>query len=157
MNQDYSNKYQKYKLKYLEKKNKTINMIGGGNENIDALLKMMTEHKILIKMLHFQTKSYGYHKTLDSYLCIFLSKFDKLFEVIQGCFNQQLDTSNINIECSMLNDNNITSYLQNFKKMFIEITNNLINTNPNTTMGITNIRDDILSEIDNLIYLLMFK
>lgn len=149
----YKNKYLKYKDKYM---NTLKNQDGGADilptydKNILNIISFFFEHKIKIKMLHFQTKNYGTHKALDAYLTEFNNKFDRFMEVAQGNVNK-LTNTNIKIDVKMLSDDTIIDYLSYF------ITH--LNTIDSLTShnGLRAIRDELVADADQLKYLLTFN
>ena len=109
----------------------------------EFLTKVFFEHQIQIKMLHFQTKDYGAHKELDTYLQKFLTNFDKYMEVSQG-ISGRLKLTKLDIQISTtpkLND-------------FIRIINKSKN---QVSSDLSAILDDMTADVNQLKYLLTFK
>ena len=112
------------------------------------LLKLQNQFKIL----HWQTESFAQHKTFDKAYNTLGDLIDKLVETHQGKygrlnFNSPFDISLVNIA-----DIEIENVLK-------EAANYLITTfsethSPDTDSDCLNIRDEILSEINKLRYLL---
>lgn len=119
-------------------------------EIMELLLIVCFKHQIQLKMFHFQTKKYGAHKASDKYLDDFNTLFDKLMEVTQGIFGK-VTTTNININCEMLTDDNINEYLNKFVKTIRELDNPL-----SKYSELLNIRDEIIANANQLKYLLTF-
>lgn len=158
---NFENKYRKYKKKYFQALS-NLNPIFNDNlekiiklnkNNCESILCKFFEHQIQIKMLHFQTKKYGFHKTLDEYLSKFNSLFDKFMEVCQGVIEGRLNNTNININVSMVTDENIIYYIDSFiKVVLIDMIENFTD-----NKGLISIRDEMIAEAEQLKYLLSFN
>lgn len=147
-------KYNKYKTKYNDLLRKQQKQQGGDDVNNtndqtkENIVQILFSHKIMIKMLHFQTKKYSYHKILDVYLTGFDLNFDKYMEVIQGIESSRLQNSTMNINVEMATDINIIEKLNEFidflKKLNIQ------------NEGLNDVRNGMVKEAENLKYLLTF-
>lgn len=158
---DYKQKYQKYKRKYLS--------IGGTNDSenqtkspLSSILNAMFKHQLQIKMLHFTTKSFSVHKSLDIYLVTFRLLFDKFMEVSQGIESVgQLNVQTMNINATGIKDGNeLKSELDNFVNNTLngKIMNELMTSiGDPKSLGLLSIRDEIIDEAQKLRYLLLFK
>lgn len=118
---------------------------------IEALLCLSFNHQLQMKMYHFQTLEYGAHKAVDSYLSKFTDNLDKFMEVAQGIFGK-FKIKYLDIKFETLNDQNI---VENLNK-FINILRNC-DQFINTYTELTNIRDEMVGDINQLKYLLTFK
>jgi hypothetical protein len=125
------------------------------NVQLDLLCTKFFEHKIQIKMLHFQTRKYNYHKILDDYYNQFEEYFDKFMEVAQGNYNCRLSLKEIKLNVSMINDNE-KSINELLTKFCQENLFNLFSTLPNNE-ALTTIRDDIINLINKTKYLISFE
>ena len=115
---------------------------------IAKLLQLRTD----IKMFHWQTKSFAYHKISDELLGSIDDLTDKLVEAICGLTNSR---PNI-LPGSTIRISNLVD-----KKNFIDVLKqaNTFLREPNTLLSsteIANIRDEILGSIDKALYLLSF-
>lgn len=117
----------------------------------NKLLKAFFIHKTAIKMLHFQTKSYGAHKALDGYLEKFDANFDRFMEVSQGIFGDT-DLKSIDIKVKTMTDSNVQSKLSDFAQMLQELSKS-----HDEHPDLLAIRDEMLSDVNQLKYLLTFK
>lgn len=111
------------------------------------LLKRCFKHQLEIKLLHFQTKSYATHKSLDTYLAGFLLKLDQLFEILQGQHGK-LDIDEMTIDVVAPTDSSIGKVL----RLFI------------TTLETAKLKGqarelavEMAGDAEQLIYLLSFK
>ncbi|ARF09959.1 hypothetical protein Indivirus_6_25 [Indivirus ILV1] len=120
-------------------------------ELLNELVQTFFKHQIIMKMFHFQTKKYGAHKASDSYLDGLLSNFDKFFEVAQGKYGT-MDLKSIKIELNCIDDSTITDHLNKFISLLKEFEIRNIN-----DTSLLNIRDEMLGNAQQLIYLLRFQ
>ena len=115
---------------------------------MEDTLKIMWIHLIETKMFHFQCETYGKHKASDDYFNKYISNFDKFFEVVQGIYGKFAITSiSINADTDI---NNYVNRLKGFIKYM-----KLINIGVHSE--IITMRDDIVNDGEQLIYLLTFK
>ena len=117
---------------------------------IDQLLEYFFHHQIVLKMYHFQTKSYGAHKASDAYLATLLANFDKFFEVAQGIYGK-VDMNEINVRIQCANDDNIVQHLEKFISTLKGLDGKIKDT------SLINLRDEMVADAQQLKYLLTFK
>jgi hypothetical protein len=139
--------------KYDNSKSKYVLLKGGSDiENqeyyINDIIKFFLQFRTDIKLFHWQTKLYAYHKISDELLTNIDLLSDKLIEALLGRFNTRPNIS------ESINIRDMTIEL--FNKELNIATQYLTNMNINFT-EILNIRDEVLGEIDKAKYLLSFK
>lgn len=122
-------------------------------EILDDLVQIFFIHSMKLKMLHFQTKKYSIHKSIDKYLDKYNDNFDKFMEIAQGILGKKLQRNNIKIEFNCYIDD-IDKIIQDLDK-YIDILNNL--NNVFKEQSLLNVRDDIVGNIQQLKYLLKFE
>jgi hypothetical protein len=118
----------------------------------DRILTQFFGHQTQIKMFHFQTKKWGAHKASDAYLCKFGANFDRFMEVYQGAY-KKVQTPEIKVNLQMLNDENIVQNLAEFVKWLKAMDSaqdNALSEQP----GLLAIRDEMVADVQQLIYLL---
>ena len=145
----------------------------------DARLVMMTFFQMQnsLKFAHWRTKSYATHKALDKFMKKYLDNMDKFIEVWQGKYGRiefDKNNSDMNLSVYQIGYDNLERYLdvvtgfldgnksKNCKMYKIS--------NKEDYCGITigdviekkdtdlyNIRDEILSDVNQLKYLLTLK
>ena len=121
------------------------------NEFLEFTVKQFFKHQLQLKMFHFQTKGYGSHKASDEYLSKFEGNLDKFMEVAQGAFGR-LNMKEMDLKFTIVDDNTIFTELDKFIKILRGYDEFL---NKNTEL--LNIRDEIVSDAEQLKYLLTFK
>lgn len=112
----------------------------------DMDISMFFEHEIKIKMLHFQTDSYPTHFATDNYLVKYRKNFDRLMEIWQGQSGRMADVQ-INLNIVTVDDSSIVDHL-----------NEMINflSNVEMTPELSNIREEMIGDIQQLKYLISF-
>lgn len=118
---------------------------------LDKILTIFFKHQIIIKMYHFQTKSYGAHKASDKYNALFSNNFDKIMETSFGILSKT-KVKDIKFHGIMVNDTNIQKYLDEFTKFLTTLDNDFAEHS-----DLLSIRDDILADTNRFKYLLTFK
>lgn len=120
-------------------------------ELVEQLMQFFFKHEIKIKMYHFQTKQYGSHKTSDAYLAQYLLDVDRFMEVAQGAFGI-IETKKMKLEIMMESDESIDHHLEKYIKFLKDLGKNL-----NDYPALINVKDDMLSNVQQFRYLLTFK
>jgi len=133
--------------------NSTTN--NGNKKQLDDLNQVsinMFNHYIAMKLYHFQTENYSAHKTSDAYIEKYLGLMDRFLEVSQGIYGK-VNLKKYDIKGSSHTDDNIINHINGFIKY---ITTGMKDVLDNKTDLLT-IRDEILSEANQLKYLLTFN
>ena len=122
------------------------------SELVNSFLKLL----IIVKVFHWKTKSYAVHKATDELYENLNEHIDKFVEVMLGKKGTRLDMKNKQI---VITD---PATLIEFKKMMYEYRilledkmNKYISEQGNTDLY--NIRDEILGNINQFLYLITFK
>jgi len=106
-----------------------------------------------LKIYHWTTTSYARHKASDSLVDSLTDKMDKFVEIIQGIHSKRLVIpKNKKISFKNESDDSIVVLLENFKVWLIETLPKYITKNTD----LINIRDDILGDVNNTLYLFTF-
>jgi len=106
-----------------------------------------------LKIYHWTTTSYARHKSSDALVDSLTDKMDKFVEVIQGIHKKRLVIpKNKKISFKNESDDSIVVLLENFKDWLIKILPKYIKKNSD----LITIRDDILSDVNNTLYLFTF-
>ena len=105
-----------------------------------------------IKIYHWMTKSYARHKASDDFVNNLTSKMDKFIETMQGIENVRLSVPLSKKSQFILrneNDKGIIDLLENFRDWLSNSLPKLLHKNTD----LLNIRDDMLSDVNNTLYL----
>lgn len=115
------------------------------NSDADSSVVVFFTHHIKMKMFHFQTSKYAAHVAIDVYLNKYRINFDRFMEVWQGD-QGKLTTKDVSINFKTFG--NINSHLDqtvDFLSKMKELQGEL-----------SSIRDEMVADILQLKYLLMF-
>jgi len=116
------------------------------------------EMLLLVKLFHWKTHSYATHKATDELYSKFNDDIDKFIEVFLGKTGTRIDLTNTKqITLHDLNDTKeLIQKIEAFKSYLVNLTNHkAINLMTNTDL--LNIRDEILGDMNQFLYLLSFK
>ena len=113
---------------------------------------------LMIKLFHWKTTSYPTHKATDELYTKLNDNIDNFIEILLGKTGLRTDLMNLkNIKLVDLNSQ------ESLKREISRFKNYLINLNDNVTMkkmantDLYNIRDTILGDLNQFLYLLSFK
>jgi hypothetical protein len=116
------------------------------------------EMLLLIKLFHWKTHSYATHKATDDLYSKFNEHMDKFIEVLLGKSGMRIDLMNKK-QISLYDLNNqdeLVSKINSFKGYLVGLTNNKA-MKVMTNTDLLNIRDEILGDMNQFLYLLSFK
>lgn len=116
------------------------------------------EMLLLIKLYHWKTHSYATHKATDELYSKFNENMDKFIEVLLGKTGMRIDlTSKKQISLyDLSNTAQLINKVNSFKSYLVNLTNNkAINLMSNTDL--LNIRDEMLGDMNQFLYLLSFN
>jgi DNA-binding ferritin-like protein len=116
------------------------------------------EMLLMVKLFHWKTSSYATHKATDDLYTKLNANMDSFIEVLLGKTGLRIDLMGTkSIRLIDLNS------LESFKKEIESFKGYLVSLNDNSTMkrmsntDLYNIRDTILGDLNQLLYLLTFK
>jgi len=108
-----------------------------------------------IKIYHWQTKSYSRHKATDSLVDNLSSKLDKFVEVMQGSRMKRIVISKSNkFVFENETDNSAVKLLIEFRKWLEDALPKYLE---KSDTELLNIRDDILADVNQTLYLFTFE
>jgi hypothetical protein len=123
------------------------------NEMANPFVKRMLESIHTIKLFHWKTKSYATHKATDGLHGTLNELVDKFVEVLVGKYNLNLSMDDFkSLTITNLPDN---SELEQFVKDLCKYLSNISFTETETDLA--NIRDEILGELNQFLYLLRLQ
>ena len=115
--------------------------------NFNDIVNFFFHLQILNKLYHWNTTSYARHKATDNFNEKFLELVDKFTEVFIGTYNMKPQIKEIIINKDFLTDDGI-------QKLFIFTRKYLISfNNMSFSSDLLNIRDELLSEVNQTLYL----
>ena len=116
---------------------------------MDHIVPAMLTFRNQIKLYHWKTGSYSRHKATDEFLELFDQKVDKFVETMLGGRDAKIKDK-FKIEFIVTSDKNITSYVNDFKDYLIEELPKHLN---DRETDLLNLRDEILNDINQVLYL----
>lgn len=124
--------------------------------NIGNIALILIHVRDQLKFYHWSTKYIARHTASDTFVTSLSDKTDRLIEVIQGSEGKRIELPIVNFEFKNESDDSIIRVLENFKRWLSYDFPNYLNKNiPNT--DILNIRDEILADVNNTLYLFTFS
>jgi len=120
------------------------------NNDINIIVKFFFTLQLTNKLYHWTTESFARHKATDDFNTDILELTDKFVEVYIGIYNVKPNFSKIILFKELINDNDIVKIYTQFVT-FLQNLDYLKNTD------LLNIRDEILGDLNQFLYLLTFK
>ena len=111
----------------------------------------LLNHQVVVKLFHFQTNTYGSHKASDSYLEKYANNMDRFLEVLQGVYGK-ITLKKYMISGISHSNENINNHLNGIIIYLEKKINDILGEHTE----IINIRDELLSELEQFKYLLTF-
>jgi hypothetical protein len=113
---------------------------------------------LMVKLFHWKTYSYATHKATDELYDSLNDHMDTFIEVLLGKTGTRIDLLN-NKKISLIDlssPEQLKAKIDGFKSYLVSLTNNKALSNMNDT-DLLNIRDEILGDLNQFLYLLTFK
>ena len=134
---------------------KAINSIAAFEKDVTVrFLEML----IMVKLYHWKTSSYATHKATDELYTSLNANIDKFIEVLLGKAGNRIQL--MDKKCISLIDLNsperLRAEINSFKHYLVSITNSPAMRFMSNT-DLFNIRDEILGNLNQFLYLLTFK
>ena len=107
-----------------------------------------------MKFYHWSTKSFARHSASDKFVSSLSDKMDRFIEVMQGSEGKRILLPSKN-DFSFVNETD-TSIIKVLKKFINWLSDELPNHIKTHNTDLLNIRDDILADVNNTLYLFEF-
>ena len=137
------------------RKNKTTSSFSAFQKEITVTFLEML---LMVKLFHWKTYSYATHKATDQLYDSLNDNMDKFIEVLLGKTGSRIDLMN-NKTISLIDLNSqesLKSKIMSLKNYLVGLDNNkALSTMSNSDLF--NIRDEILGDLNQFLYLLTFK
>ena len=155
-------KHSKQKKNTSNKKNTTRNIRLSNSFTLSAFQKEVTvaflEMLLMIKLYHWKTHSYATHKATDELYSKLNENMDHFIEVLLGKSGERIDLTRQKsiplIDLSSPED--LKKEIYSFKGYLTSLNNNAA-MKLMTNTDLLNIRDEILGDLNQFLYLLSFK
>lgn len=125
-----------------------------GKEVTVKFLEML----LMVKLFHWKTHSYATHKATDELYSKLNDDIDKFIEVLLGKTGSRIDLmghKSISL-IDLSSPEQLKSKIESFKSYLVGLTNNK-GLGSMTNTDLLNIRDEILGDMNQFLYLLTFK
>jgi hypothetical protein len=131
----------------------TTNVLNSSQVAGHIAVHLLAYHN-MIKVYHWQTRSYAQHKATDKLFNTMIELIDKFVEELQGSWGVRINLQDkTEIPLTNMSDSNFKEVLGTFKNwLSYEVPKYL---RPEDT-DLTNIRDEIIGAINQCLYLLSF-
>jgi hypothetical protein len=115
------------------------------------------EALLMIKLFHWKTYSFNTHKATDELYSSLNENMDKFMEILLGKTGTRIDlTSQKTIQLIDLNSQEeLKRKIMEFKSFLVGLSDNR-SLSPMTNTDLLNIRDEILGDLNQFLYLLTF-
>ena len=108
-----------------------------------------------IKLYHWQTKLYSRHKATDNVIEALDKSVDKYVEVYMGKYGRmKMNTSTATTTVKNLSETSIFNFIN---RSIQYLNNDLVSKLKETDTDLVNIRDEMLAELNQLLYLFSLK
>lgn len=124
------------------------------NDKKSHIVRVFLEILNVVKLFHWKTKSYAQHKATDELYAKLNEHIDTFVEILLGKDESRIKT--IEKKCNLINYNNTKDFKQKvyeFRDFLIDISNHF---NSSKDSDLLNVRDEILGDINQFLYLLTF-
>jgi len=131
----------------------------GSNKNFKKEITVkFFEMLLMVKLFHWKTHSHSIHKATDELYSKLNDDIDKFIEVLLGKTGSRIDLmGHKTISLIDLNSpDQLKSKIESFKSYLVDLTNNKSLSSMSNT-DLLNIRDEILADMNQFLYLLTFK
>ena len=143
-------KTRKHSTKH-KRKTAKVEPIESKNKRNAYIVKKFLELLNMVKLYHWKTRSYAQHKATDELYERLNKHIDEFVEVLLGKENRRVKM----IEKSLrILDNNTSGEFKNHIYEFREFLVNLENSCKKKDTGLLSIRDDLLIDINQFLYLM---
>ena len=117
------------------------------------IVKPMMEFRGQIKLYHWKTSSFARHKGTDKFLEKFDNKLDEFVEVLSGNRGEKVHDS-FTIKFKTLTDKTAEKYVMDFREWVSDKLPSLLGEEETDLM---NLKDEILANLNRLLYLFTLK
>jgi DNA-binding ferritin-like protein len=122
---------------------------------MDKVIVNLVKLQNQIRILHWQTESYAQHKALDKFYEKIGDLIDTLVEVHQGKYGRIKFETPVELNLVNIDEISIMDVLQEFNQYLVTRFDEYVDSEKDSDC--TNIRDEILAEVNRLRYLLTLK
>ena len=117
------------------------------------------EMLLMLKLFHWKTHSYATHKATDELYASLGTNIDKFVEVLLGKAQNRIKLRTKNIPVKDMNSpQEFKREIDSYKSYLVNLSNNkALGAGGMTNSDLLNIRDEILADLNQFLYLFTFK
>lgn len=120
-------------------------------DSMNTIITNFLQFQVILKIYHWQTMNYSRHKGSDKLFGSLSDLTDKFVEVLQGMMNMRYKAkANDKLLLNNVSDSEAPQLLLNFGNWLRDDLPKLV---PKMSSELLNLRDEMLSEIDQTLYL----
>jgi hypothetical protein len=145
----------------LTRKNKLVKVSKNNlllNNFEKEIVVLFLEVLIMVKLFHWKTYSYATHKATDKLYSSLNEKMDQFIEILLGKVNNRIsliDNKTINL-FDLTSKEQLVNKITSFKSYLVDLNNNKA-FNLMSNYDLLTVRDEILGELNQFLYLLTFN
>ena len=145
----------------LTRKNKLVKVSKNNlllNNFEKEIVVLFLEVLIMVKLFHWKTYSYATHKATDKLYSSLNEKMDLFIEILLGKVNNRIslmDNKTINL-FDLTSKEQLVNKITSFKSYLVDLNNNKA-FNLMSNYDLLTVRDEILGELNQFLYLLTFN
>ena len=145
----------------LTRKNKLVKVSKNNlllNNFEKEIVFLFLEVLIMVKLFHWKTYSYATHKATDKLYSSLNEKMDLFIEILLGKVNNRIslmDNKTINL-FDLTSKEQLVNKITSFKSYLVDLNNNKA-FNLMSNYDLLTVRDEILGELNQFLYLLTFN
>jgi hypothetical protein len=145
----------------LTRKNKLVKVSKNNlllNNFEKEIVVLFLEVLIMVKLFHWKTYSYATHKATDKLYSSLNEKMDQFIEILLGKVNNRIsliDNKTINL-FDLTSKEQLVDKITSFKSYLVDLNNNKA-FNLMSNYDLLTVRDEILGELNQFLYLLTFN
>ena len=124
--------------------------------NIGQIAIYFTIMRDQMKFYHWSTKSFARHSASDKFVSSLSDKMDRFIEVMQGAEGKRIVLPSNKHSFDNETDASIVKSLKVFREWLSDELPKYLNSKMDNT-DLLNIRDDILADVNNTLYLFTFE
>jgi len=111
-----------------------------------------------VKLYHWKTRSYATHKATDKLYSHLNDSIDKFVEIMLGKYGDRVNLTNVKSIplCDFTSEEEFKEEIMRYKKFLVDLDNNPVMKQMSNS-DLYNIRDEMLGQLNQLLYLLSFK
>lgn len=116
---------------------------------MDDIVGKFMQFRNQIKLYHWKTHSFARHKTTDKFLSLFEGHIDRFVETMMGAKDKRVYDS-FTIKFEALDDDKVIGSIKNFRDF---LQKDLPKKVSKSDTDLLNIRDEILADVNRMLYL----